>query len=236
MSKEGIVWNTLFMHLVDIDNTMYIHLGDGGWTFREVHEYTLRRLRRGDFAYESDADREAALRSWLHMQQHGFFFTAFGDARLKTQAAFGIYEYGENENPQEAGMEVAGRICEQIAKAGNWKHAPKTALSDDDNFAALTQGVLDMRLDLLASSTGVPRTSLPIGTTKGLLEQDDAITETFEYLLGLQKLPGIPEKDYREASYLLYLTSLLRYSLWKRIEREGIHVESDPDLRVNRKG
>lgn len=228
-TSEGKVWNTLFMHLVGINNTMYVHLGDGGWTLREVCEYTVRRLTRGDIAYESDSDRETALLEWSVVEPEGFAYSAFNDARLKTPAIFGVYEYDESGDRIQAGMEIAERARNWIVEANDWTRSPSISMSDTDDFTIVSQGVLDMRLDLLSASTGVPRTAAPIGTTKGLLDWDDTITQTFEYLLHLQKLPGISEVDYREASHLLHRVSLHRWSLMDRIKREGIHVESDPD-------
>lgn len=232
-TREGSAWNIFFMHLVGANNTFYVHPGDGGWTFREVHEYTIRRLRRGDIAYKYEAKQEVALLEWALTEPAGYAFTAFNDARLSTVSVFGIYEYPEGDDRIHAAMDVAERVRTMLIEANDWKHHPSVRLSDHDDFITVSQGVLDMRLDLLAASTGVPRTALPLGTTKGLLAWDDAVTETFEYLLHLQKVPGISEADYREASHLLHRVSLNRWSLMDRIKREGIHVESNPDLQVD---
>ncbi|MFE0472487.1 hypothetical protein ACFW2V_12825 [Streptomyces sp. NPDC058947] len=229
-AREGSVWNIFFMHLVGTNNTFYVHPGDGGWTFREVHEYVLRRLHRGDIAYKDETKREMALLEWAMAEPAGYAFTAFNDARLSTVSAFGIYEYPEGGDRIHAAMDVAERVCTMLVEANDWKQRPSVHRPDHDDFVTVSQGVLDMRLDLLAASTGVPRTALPLGTTQGLLDWDDAVTETFEYLLHLQKMPGISEADYRETSHLLHRVSLNRWSLMDRIKREGIHVESNPDL------
>lgn len=233
-THEGKAWNTLFMHLVSVSNTMYVHLGDGGWTLDEVREYIIRRLDRGDIRYKNDHDRKLTLLEWSITKPEGFAYTAFNHDRLNAPAIFGVYEYNEGDSPVEAGMGIAERARNWIVEVNEWTNVPSLALSDADDFIKVSQGVLDMRLDLLSASTGVPRTALPIGTTKGLLDWDDAVGETFEYLLHLQRLPGISEADYREASHLLHRVSLHRWSLMDRIKREGIHVESDPDRQTIR--
>lgn len=232
-TREGKAWGTLFMHLVQVSDTMHLYLGGNGWTLREVHEYTLRRLQRGDIAYTNDRDRENSIMEWSVLDSEmTHAYTAFNDAHLKSASVFGIFEYDKNVDPAEEGMSLARYISEKVAEANNWSTVPKVSLTDWDDFATVEQGVLNMRIDLLAASTGVPRTVLPIGFAKGLLERDDAVMESFEYLLHIQGLPGISEENYREASHLLHRVSTHRWGLMDRIKREGIHVESNPDLKA----
>lgn len=227
-TREGKVWNTFFMHLSF--STMHLYLTEGGWSLDEVYEYTLRRMRRGDFAYAEEEFLEQAILEWSVMSPEGFSYSAFNNTRLKAPSIFGIYEYDVSEDPKEAGLRVASEICQRTSELNEWTHTPKLQLSDHDDFIQESAGVLDMRIDLLAANTEMPRTAVPMGCIKGLLEWDDAVTSNFEYLLHVQAQPGISEGDYREASHLLHRVSCVRFSLMDRIRNENIHVESDPDL------
>jgi hypothetical protein len=109
-------------------------------------------------------------------------------------------------------------------------------LADFTEELVVLAGILDMRLDLFATSTGMPRPTASMGAMKRLLEWDDSVGETFEYLLRVQAEPGISNADYVEASHLLHRVSIQRSSLVERVEREKIHIESDPDCLHPRRG
>lgn len=229
-THEGKAWNTFFMHLTSVNSTMNMHCGQGGWSLHEVYEYTLRRLQHGDYVFQDEASRQEALDGWRGLVPEGLAYVAYMGGTLSEPCVFGVYEYEKIADPEEEGARVARAVSAEVASQNKWPFSPKVNVVDWDEFTEVSHGVLDMRLDLLAASTGEPRTAAPLGFTRKLLEWDDAVTATFEYLLRVQSLPGITEADHREASHLLHRVSLNRWSLMDRIERDGIHVQSDPDL------
>ncbi|MYS32904.1 hypothetical protein K388_07099 [Streptomyces sp. KhCrAH-43] len=230
-TREGKSWNTFFMHLTSATSTMNMHIGEGGWSLHEVYHYVLRRLERGDYRFREESARLNALAGWRGLVPDGLVFIAYnGD--LHEPCVFGVYEYEKIADPAEDCPRIAQLVSEEVSTQNNWLSPPTARVTDYREFTEVSLGVLDMRLDLLAASTGEPRRAAPIGSTTRLLAWDDAVSENFEYLLRIQSLPGITQADHREASHLLYRLSLHRWSLMDRIERDGIHVESDPDLAV----
>lgn len=231
-THEGKAWNVFSMHLTSVNSTMNMHCGRGGWTLHEVYQYTLRRLERGDYQFREEAGPREALDAWRDLVPDGLAYVAYNGGYLNEPCVFGVYEYEKIADPEEDGARVAQVVSAQVATQNNWPFLPKVNVVDWSEFTEVEQGVLDMRLDLLAASTGEPRTAAPLGSTRRLLEWDDAVGDTFEYLLRVQSLPGITEADHREASHLLHRVSLHRWSLMDRIKRDGILVVSDPDLDV----
>ncbi|GAA3127018.1 hypothetical protein [Streptomyces goshikiensis] len=227
-THEGKAWNTFFMHLTSVNSTMNMYCGQGGWSLHEVYQYTLRRLERGDYRFREDAGRQEALDGWRGLVPEGLAYVAYNSDH--EPCVFGVYEYEKIAAPEEDAARIARLISDEVATQNAWPFSPMVNVADWREFTEVSQGVVDMRLDLLAASTGEPRTAAPIGSTRRLLEWDDAVGDNFEYLLRVQGLPGISEADHREASHLLHRVSVHRRSLMNRIERDGIHVVSDPDL------
>ncbi|WP_327332949.1 hypothetical protein [Streptomyces anulatus] len=230
-THEGKAWNTFVMHLTSANSTMNMHCGRGGWSLHEVYQYTLRCMERGDFRFQEEASRRKALAGWRDLVPEGLVFVAY-NGYLSEPCVFGVYEYEKITDPREDCPRIARVVTEEVATQNSWPSPPEVNVADWREFTEVSQSVLDMRLDLLAASTGEPRTATPLGSTMRLLEWDDAVGDNFEYLLRVQSLPGITEADRREASHLLHRISCHRWSLMDRIERDGIHVESDPDLNM----
>lgn len=231
-TRNEMLWNTLYMHYVQPNNTMYVHLGDGRWGADEVQEYMARRIHRGDFGFANEEFAQEAYLEWSTSLPETSLSTTFQNAFLKAPCIFGIYSYRDEEVASEAGLRFAEKLRDDLVEANHWTTTPQVKLSEPDEEDKVEPGVLDMRLDLLSASTGRRRTFPPLSNMTKLLEWDDAVGEAFEYLLGIQQLPNISEADYREASHLLHRVSLHRRSLMTRIRRDGIHVESDPDGNV----
>ena len=234
-THEGKAWNTFFLHLTSVNSTMNMHCGRGGWSLHEVYQYTLRCLERGDTVFQQEASRQEALDGWRGLVPEGLAYVAYMGSRSEP-CVFGVYEYEQIADPEEESARIARAVSDEVAAQNKWAFSPKVNMADWREFTEVSQGVLDMRLDLLAASTGEPHTAAPLGSSRKLLEWDDAVGDNFEYLLRVQSLPGLTEADYREASHLLHRVSLHRQSLLDRIKRDGIHVASDPDLDVSDNG
>jgi hypothetical protein len=225
------MWNTF--SAIPTLGTLTVLPGKGGYEWDEVHQYTVRRLKRDCLQFTDKAFLRESLEFWRSAEPRALTYTSASTKPLSVYM-FGVYAYNEGEDlDQVIANFVENQLSPEIASGYGLEDGYKARVSSCARQEGdVLAGVVDMRIDLLHQRIGVPRTARSLSDAR-LLEMDEALEANWEAMCHMAVSPLLGDDERTEAAHLVYRLGLMRLDLYDRAKERGIPIPSDPDVAHN---